>query len=91
MPLTSLKPGMTEAQVGAMVEYKIRADGPGYKGARLVRAFAEVGAGPVGSIKGTLLVPSTTYIMQQGDFVMIELATDGGWLFLRPDLYGRGR
>jgi Xaa-Pro dipeptidase len=74
--IANLKPGLTEAQVGAMIEYKIRADGPGYKGARLVRAFAEVGAGPVGSTRGTLLIPSTTYSLQQGDFVMIELATD---------------
>jgi len=73
--LDQLKPGMTEAQVGATVEYKIRADGNGYKGAKLVRAFAEVGAGPVGSTKGTLLVPSSGYIIQSGDFVMIELAT----------------
>lgn len=73
--IDQLKPGLTEAQVGAMIEYKIRADGPGYKGARLVRAFADVGAGPVGSTKGTLLIPSTTYKLQAGDFVMIELAT----------------
>jgi Xaa-Pro dipeptidase len=73
--IAALKPGMTEAQVGAMIEYKIRADGPGYKGAKLVRAFAEVGAGPVGSTKGTLLIPSTTYKLEDGDFVMIELAT----------------
>jgi len=72
--IDNLKPGMTEAEVGAMIEYKIRASGPGYKGARLMRAFAEVGAGPVGSTKGTLLIPSTTYVLQQGDFVMIELA-----------------
>lgn len=73
--LERIKPGVTEVQVGAMIEYKIRADGPGYKGARLVRAFAEVGAGPIGSTKGTLLIPSTTYALQDGDFVMIELAT----------------
>jgi Xaa-Pro dipeptidase len=73
--IKNIKPGLTEAQVGAMVEYKIRADGPGYKGARLVRAFADVGAGPIGSTKGTLLIPSTTYVLQKGDFVMIELAT----------------
>jgi Xaa-Pro aminopeptidase len=72
----NLKPGMTETQIGAMIEYKIRADGPGYKGAKLVRAFADVGAGPVGSTKGTLLIPSTTYKVEKGDLVMIELATD---------------
>jgi len=79
--LAKLQPGMTEVQVGALVEYKIRADGPGYKGARLVRAMAEVAAGPVGSTKGTVLIPSTTYKIQPGDFVMIELATavDGYW------------
>ncbi|MBT9165657.1 MAG: putative peptidase [Chloroflexi bacterium] len=79
--LSLLKPGMTEAQVGALVEYKIRADGPGYKGGRLMRASAEVAAGPVGSTKGTLLIPSTIYKIKQGDFVMIELATvvDGYW------------
>ena len=73
--LSKLAPGMTEVQIGAMVEYKIRADGPGYKGARLVRAEAEVGAGVSGTFKGTLLVPSTGYKLQKGDLVMIELAT----------------
>lgn len=79
--LVRLKPGMSEVQVGALVEHKIRADGPGYKGAQLVRANADVGAGPVGSTRGTLLVPSTTYEIQKGDIVMIELATvvDGYW------------
>ncbi len=73
--LSKLEPGITEVQVGALVEYKIRADGPGYKGARLVRAEAEVGGGLQGTFKGTLLVPSTGYRMQSGDLVMIELAT----------------
>jgi Xaa-Pro aminopeptidase len=79
--LDQLEPGMTEAQVGALIEYKIRADGPGYKEVRLVRAMAEVAAGPVGSTKGTLLIPSTSYSIQEGDFVMVELATivDGYW------------
>ena len=79
--LARLEPGMTEAQVGAVVESKIRADGPGHQGARLVRAMAEVGTGPVGSTKGTLLVPSSTRTVEQGDIVMVELATvvDGYW------------
>jgi Xaa-Pro aminopeptidase len=79
--LDKLEPGMSEAQVGAWIEFYIRSEGPGYKGARLVRAMCEVGAGPVGSTKGTLLIPSTTYTIQPGDFVMIELATvvDGYW------------
>lgn len=79
--LTQLKPGMTESQVGAVVEAKIRSEGPGHKGARLVRPMAEVGTGPVGSTKGTLLVPSTTRKVGKGDIVMVELATvvDGYW------------
>jgi Xaa-Pro aminopeptidase len=79
--LAQLQPGMTEVEIGALIEQTIRAKGPGHKGARLVRASAEVGAGPVGSTKGTLLVPSTTYVVQEGDFVMVELATvvDGYW------------
>lgn len=79
--LEQLEPGMTEAQVGALIEHKIRADGPGYKSARLVRACAEVGAGPEGSAKGYLLVPSTTREIREGDLVMVELATvvDGYW------------
>ncbi len=79
--LNRLAPGTTEAQVGALVEYKIRADGPGYKGARLVRASAEVGAGPIGSTKATVVVPSTHRVVHEGDIVMVELATvvDGYW------------
>jgi Xaa-Pro aminopeptidase len=79
--LARLEPGMTETQVGALIEGKIRADGPGHRGARLVRAMAEVGAGPVGSTAGTLLVPSSTRTVDPGDIVMVELATvvDGYW------------
>ncbi len=79
--IEKLEPGMTEAQIGALVEYKIRADGPGYKGAKLMRANAEVAAGAVGSTKATLLIPSTDYRTKEGDLVMIELATivDGYW------------
>lgn len=79
--LAQLQPGMTEVEVGALIEYAIRAKGPGHKGAQLVRASAEVGAGVVGSTKGTLLVPSSTYPIREGDVVMVELATvvDGYW------------
>jgi Xaa-Pro aminopeptidase len=79
--LAKLEPGMTEVEVGALVEYKIRANGPGYKGTQLVRASAEVGAGVVNSTKCVLLVPSTTYIIKEGDLVMVELGVgvDGYW------------
>jgi Xaa-Pro dipeptidase len=78
--LANMQPGMTEAQIGALVEYKIRADGPGHDGARLVRPLAEVAAGP-NTVKATLLIPSTTYATRAGDLVMIEmgLIVDGYW------------
>jgi len=46
-----------------------------------VRASCEVGAGPIGSTKGTVLIPSTTSVINEGDIVMVELATvvDGYW------------
>jgi Xaa-Pro dipeptidase len=74
-------PGRTEAEVGAAIEAEIRARGVGYRGARLVRASAEVNAGPEGSYKGYLLVPSTSRVIREGDWVMVELATvvDGYW------------
>ena len=78
--LANMQPGMTEAQIGALVEYKIRADGPGHDGARLVRPLAEVAAGP-NTVKATLLIPSTTYATKLGDLVMIEMGVivDGYW------------
>jgi Xaa-Pro dipeptidase len=78
--MRSVLPGKTEAQVGAEVEAAIRSMGPGYKGARIVRASAEVGTGE-GSYKGYLLVPSTNRHIREGDIVMLELATvvDGYW------------
>ncbi|MER3468446.1 MAG: hypothetical protein C4312_08150 [Thermoflexus sp.] len=74
-------PGRTEAEVSAAIEAEIRARGTGYRSARLVRASAEVNAGPEGSYKGYLLVPSTPRIIREGDLVMVELATvvDGYW------------
>ncbi len=79
--LEGLEPGQSEAEIGALVEGRIRAAGPGHRGARLVRASAELGAGPVNSTKGTLLVPSTAHRVEAGDIVMVELATvvDGYW------------
>ncbi len=73
--LDQVEPGMTEVEISALVEGTIKSEGPGHNGARLVRASAEVGTGPIGSAKGTLLVPSSTREIQEGDLVMVELAT----------------
>lgn len=79
--LNRLEPGMTEIDVSALIEHKVRTAGQGHKGAKLIRAWAEVAAGPVGSTRATLVIPSTGYTIQAGDLVMVEMAVvvDGYW------------
>lgn len=72
--LAQVRPGMTEAQVSALIEGTIRGAGPGYKGARLVWAEAEIASGP-NTVKANLLIPSTGRVIQEGDLVMVEMAT----------------
>jgi len=78
--ISKIEPGMTEVQIGALVEFHARTHGPGHNGARLVRCSAEVAAG-LNTEKAVLLVPSTTYATSEGDLVMIEVGTvvDGYW------------
>jgi Xaa-Pro aminopeptidase len=66
---------MSEVQISAMVEGTIRQKGAGYKGARLVWAEAEVASGPVNTTKANLLIPSTDRVIEDGELVMVELAT----------------
>lgn len=73
--LNELKPGMTEAEISGLIEGTIRAQGPGYKGARLVWAEAEVASGPINTLKANLLIPSTDRVIVEGDLVMVEMAT----------------
>jgi Xaa-Pro aminopeptidase len=73
--LEELKPGMREVEISALIEGAIRARGAGYKGARLVWAEAEVASGPVNTAKANLLIPSTGRVVQEGDLVMVEMAT----------------
>lgn len=70
-----LVPGMRETEVSALIEGTIRAKGAGYKGARLVWAEAEVASGPDNTAKANLLIPSTDRLIEEGDLVMIEMAT----------------
>ncbi len=72
--LEQLRPGMTEVQVSALIEGTIRSAGAGYKGARLVWAEAEIASGP-NTAKANLLIPSTNRVIEEGDLVMVEMAT----------------
>lgn len=73
--LKKLEPGMSEVAISALIEGTIRAQGAGYKGARLVWAEAEVASGPVNTAKANLLIPSTDRVIEEGDLVMVEMAT----------------
>ncbi|NJL92883.1 MAG: aminopeptidase P family protein, partial [Anaerolineae bacterium] len=76
-----LQPGMSEVEVSALIEHTIRTAGTGHRGATLIRAWAEVAGGPANTLRATLVIPSTPYVIQAGDLVMVELATvvDGYW------------
>lgn len=65
---------MREVEVSALIESTIRAEGAGYRGARLVWAEAEVASGP-NTTKANLLIPSTGRVIEEGDLVMVEMAT----------------
>ncbi|MFN2169062.1 MAG: M24 family metallopeptidase [Anaerolineae bacterium] len=73
--LQHLRPGMREVEVSALIEGTIRAQGAGYKGARLVWAEAEVASGPENTARANLLIPSTGRVIEEGDLVMVEMAT----------------
>jgi Xaa-Pro dipeptidase len=73
--LEQLKPGMSEAQASAIIEGTIRAKGPGYKGARMMWAEAEVASGPENTLLTIMLVPPTTRLIEEGDLVLVEMAT----------------
>jgi Xaa-Pro dipeptidase len=73
--LSDLQPGMSEVQISAMIEGTIRQKGAGYKDARLVWAEVEVASGPVNTAKANLLIPSTDRVIEEGDLVMVEMAT----------------
>jgi Xaa-Pro dipeptidase len=79
--LATLRPGLTEAAVGSAIEAVIRRDGPGYRGARMVRASAEVCSGEKNTLRDWILVPSSSRKIAAGDLVMVELGTvvDGYW------------
>jgi Xaa-Pro dipeptidase len=73
--LADLQPGMSEVEISALIEGTIRKKGAGYKDARLVWAEVEVASGPVNTAKANLLIPSTDRVVEEGDLVMVEMAT----------------
>ncbi|UCE00548.1 MAG: aminopeptidase P family protein [Chloroflexota bacterium] len=73
--LSDLQPGMREVEISALIEGTIRQEGAGYKGARLVWAEVEVASGAVNTAKANLLIPSTDRVIEEGDLVMVEMAT----------------
>lgn len=76
-----IRPGMTDVEAASMLERTIRVNGTGFGGSRLVRAYAEVTSGPEGSCQQSMLIPAGQRQFEQGDLVIIELATvvDGYW------------
>jgi Xaa-Pro aminopeptidase len=62
-------------EISSLIEGTIRSEGAGYKGARLVWAEVEVASGPVNTSKANLLIPSTDRVIEEGDLVMVEMAT----------------
>ena len=86
--LKDLEPGMREVEASALIEGTIRAEGAGYKGARLVWAEAEVASGPVNTAKANLLIPSTDRVIEEGRPGYGGNGHRDGWLLLRSDLHG---
>ncbi len=74
-------PGRTEAEVAAQVEAAIMSRGIGYKGARQVRAWAQLMTGPESALAYTPHPATSARRIEQGDAGLLELATvvDGYW------------
>ena len=74
--------GISGVELVAQVEYAIMTQGTGYKGAKRVRAFAQVSTGASETAIGFRpMVISTTRKLAEGDLALLELAivVDGFW------------
>lgn len=77
-----VRPGLSGVELVAEVEHAIMTQGTGYKGARRVRAFAQVSTGASETVVGFRpSVISTTRKLIEGDLALLELAVvaDGFW------------
>jgi len=73
--------GMTEAQIGAMIEGVIQSEGTGKNGLTYTRAFASIYSGGRCSEHWTHHAYSSGKVIAQGEMVMVELGSvsDGYW------------
>ncbi len=74
-------PGRSEVEIVAAVESAICLGGHGHRGARSVRAFATVYAGPDLVAEGWQYFRARTRVVERDELVMLELGTvaDGWW------------
>jgi len=77
----TLKPGMTEAELSAVIESAIQAKGTGYKGVAQARGYAFVYAGENSANQNLHYARYSNRAIEQDEVVIIELATiaDGYW------------
>lgn len=77
----AVRPGRTEVEIAAAVESAILIGGHGYRGARVVRAYATVCSGPDLARNGWQYFRSRPRAVEDGETVMLELGTcaDGYW------------
>jgi Xaa-Pro aminopeptidase len=77
----AIRPGMTEAELAAVVETAILGQGTGRHGARLSRGFAAVYAGARSARQYTHWAAPSGRAIAENDWVIIELGsvTDGYW------------
>jgi len=78
----AVEPGISGVELAALVEQAVMIGGTGYKGARRVRAFAQVFAGPEEmAVSAIPMFIPTKRPMQDGDSALLELGVvaDGYW------------
>jgi Xaa-Pro aminopeptidase len=76
-----IKPGMTEAELSAVLEGTILTQGTGRNGAKYSRGFSSIYSGPRSAMQWTHWVHSTGRVIGDNEIVIMELGsvTDGYW------------
>jgi Xaa-Pro aminopeptidase len=75
------EPGMTEAEVSAVLEAEILTKGTGRNDARFSRGFPSVYSGPRSALQNTHWACSSGRVIQENEIIIMELGsvTDGYW------------